>query len=211
MIKHINYQNFLTTPFVAIKQQELYNIQNDDVVLIELNTPETPVALDYVNYNISGNPLNRDSNIALEQQEADLAVFEEGISGSGIFYPDVEEQNDNGTFKRLVYSQMNTSFYNLYRNPLQIFGMENIDFPLNKTDRYISEQFLMFSIPQNIMGDRLVEGSVEMYDNNLDDNVVIHDDSSGNLHAGPNLFSKIQELRPMGNILMTGSAATGCP
>ena len=36
MIKHINHQNFLTTPFVAIKAWELLNVANNDVVFPEI-------------------------------------------------------------------------------------------------------------------------------------------------------------------------------
>ena len=68
MIKHINHQNFLTTPFVAVKQWELFSIQNDDVVLIEPpdSSPEYPVALEYIDYNNGVPVLNRDCDIALE-------------------------------------------------------------------------------------------------------------------------------------------------
>ena len=215
MIKHINRQTISTTPFVAVKSRELYNILNDDLVLVEplsasIFQSDTSVAQDYIDY--SGTPIiNRDCNIALEQQEFDSAVYEVGISGSGIFYPDTEPTNDNGSYKRLVYDQTKRAFYNQYNNPLQIFGMENIDFPLSLTNRYIAKEFLMFSIPRNIMGDKLVAGSIQMFDTNLDDNVEITDDSNGNLIAGTNLFSRVQEVRPLGNILMDGTSSAACP
>ena len=215
MIKNISRHSISTTPFVAVKAWELFNVQNDDLVLLEefsasVNILGTFVAQDYIDY--SGNPIiNRECNIALEQQEDDLAVYEEGNSGSGIFYPDTEDTNPRGSYKRLIHDQMKLSFYNNYRNPLQILGMENIDFPLSQTNRYLANHFLMFSIPRKVMGDRLLEGSIQMYDTNLDDNVEIVDDSYGNLIAGDNLFSKVQEVRHLGNILFEGTSSNGCP
>jgi len=219
MIKQIGKHNLLTSPFAAVKAWELSNVDNEDAVLLEplsqsLLIPDTLVAVDYIAYSPTCVPiLNTDCNIALEQQDSDLAIFEEGVSGSGLFTPADEAQNDDGTYKRLVYDQMGRAFYNLYRNPLQIFGMENIDFPLSKTDRYLADRFLLFSIPRRMMGDRLVEGSIELFDNTLDDHVEIHDDGNQNLLAGSNLFSKIQEIRHIENevVVPITSGPAGIP
>lgn len=210
MIKHINHQNFLTTPFAAVKQWELYNVQNDDVVLIEPpDSPEVPVALDYVDYSGLIPTLNFACNIALEQQDGNEVIYQEGNSGSGFFYPDAP-QNQDGTYKRLVWDQTWRSFYNLYRDPTKIFGMDHIDFPLGKTDRQISENIRLFNIPQRYWGDRLVPKSIWLYDTSLDDNVEVHDDGYQNLLAGTNLFSKVQEIRTLGNIIIDGEVTNSC-
>ena len=219
MIKHINHQNLLTTPFVAVKQWELFSVQNDDVVLIEPpdSLPEFAVALDYVDYNNGVPIINRDCDIALEQQDSDVISYQEGATGSGIFYPDSEPKNSDGTYKRMVHVQTKAAFYNLRRNPTQIFGVEYIDFPLGKTDRELSDVFRLFSIPRHFFGDKLVESSIHFYDTSLDDNVEIHDDGYQNLLAGSNLFSKIQEVRGFNspeaftNIIMPGTASCDCP
>ena len=199
----------MLSPFITMRAWNLYNIENDDLVLIEPpGAPEEPVALDYIDY--SGTPiLNRECNIALEQQEANLAQYQEGVSGSGFFSPD-DDQNADGTYKRLIFDQMEKAFYNKYRNPLKIFGMENIDFPLDRTVRNLGNRFLMFTIPREMMGDRLVAGTIQMYDANLDDNVNIYDDRVGNLFAGANLFSKVQEVRALGNLVLSGSVSSNC-
>lgn len=217
MIKPINRQALSVTPFKASKSWELYNIQNDSEILLEpkesgVDIDDTSIAMDYIDY--SGTPiLNRECNIALEQQTEDLAFLEEGISGSGRFYPESEPRNYTGTYKRLLYNQIKQAFYNQNGNPLEIFGMENIDFPSSLTTRYLAENFRMLTIPQQIFGDKVVEGSVQFFDNSLDDNVTIRDDSNGNLVATSNLFSKIQEIRSMGNIIVTGSVTSSyvCP
>ncbi len=209
MIKRINNKNILTTPFVAIKEWTLFNTISDDLVLLETN--DFFVAFEYVNYYISPPVTNSICNIALQYNTNNDAQVEEGISGSGFFYPDTEAQNRTGTYKRLIYTQTAQAFYNTYNNPVQIFGMENIDFPLSRTNRNLGNQFLLFSIPQNIMGDKLVEGSIRMYDLFLDDNATIVDDKYGNLIIGNNLFSRIQEVRHIENIIVDGTADTNCP
>jgi len=209
MLKHINHQNFLTTPFVAVKKWDLNNVQNDDVALLE-QTPDTEIAVEYVDY--TNTPvLNTDCNIALEQQDPNVLTYQEGITGSGFFYPELEDQNNDGTYKRIVHAQTKAAFYNNYRNPTQIFGVEYIDFPLSRTERYISEAFRMFNIPRRYFGDSLVEYSIHLYDTALDDNVDIHDDGYQNIHAGFNLFSKVQEIRHIENLIMSGSIINDCP
>ena len=212
MIKQIAKSSKTVSPFIAVKEWELFNTANSDVVLIEPpgGEPEYAVALDYVDYSGPNPLLNRECDIALEQQEDDVAIYQEGVSGSGFFDPSIDDKNADGTFKRLVYDQTEKAFYNQYRNPLEIFGMENIDFPLSRTVRNIGDRFLLFTIPQLIMGDKLVPGTVQMYDTSLDDNVSIYDDALGNLVAGNNLFSKVQEVRTLGNSLFTGSVPNAC-
>jgi hypothetical protein len=208
MIKQLKKSDVTMSPFNAAKAWEMFNIENDNTVLIEQNNDL--VAMDYNDYT-TGNPiLNRDCNIALEEQDNDLSIYEEGISGSIKFDPYTDPKNDDGTYKTLVYNQINKAFYNNYKNPTEIFGMENIDFPLSKTNRYLADNFRMFTIPQQMFGDKLVPGSVQLYDTAFDDNVVVLDDKVGNLVAGENLFSKIQEVRPLGNTLLQGNVINGC-
>lgn len=209
MIKHISNKNILTTPFTAVKGWTLYNTISDDLVLLETN--DFFVAFEYVNFYQTPPILDRICNIALQYNTNNDARIEEGISGSGFFYPDTEPQNKNGTYKRLVYTQTAQTFYNTYHNPVQIFGMDNIDFPLSRTNRNLGNQFLLFSISPQVMGDKIVEGSVRMYDLFLDDNATITDDGYGNLIVGNNLFSRIQEVRHIENIIVNGTADTNCP
>ena len=215
MIKHINHQNVSTTPFVASKARALYNIQNDDSVILEPDVylNGTTVSLDYVDYNYGDPIINGDCNIALEQQGLDSIGYEEGITGSGTFNSASDAQNADGTYKSLVHRQIKNAFYNLYHNPTEIFGIEHIDFPLSKTLRNLSEQFRMFTIPRLIFGDKIQPKSVKFYDTLLDDNVEIFDDGYQNLIGGYNLFSKIQEVRifPSGsNLIFPGTSSYNC-
>jgi len=211
MIKHINQQNFLTTPFVAVKSWNLTNLildqeqtQSSELVLDSGDT----IALEYIDYSSGVPVVNVASSITTDTQGQLLANFSEGISGSGIFYPDNESKNPDGTYKRLVYSQIKSTFYNQYQNPFDMFGLENIDIPLSQTNRYLANDFRVITIPQQTFGDKIVEGSILFYDTSLDDNVNIYDDSNGNLLAGKNIFSKIQELKSFGNSIVTGTVTS---
>lgn len=217
MLKQLKKTDVMTSPFRATKARELYNVQNPDQVILEQDSasviiPDTPVALDYVDY-ITGTPLlNRDCDIALEQQADDLAIYEEGISGSvKTFNSASADKNLNtGTYKELLYNQMYRAFYNDYRNPTEIFGMENVDFQLNKTNLYLADKFRMFTIPRLVMGDKISPGSVQFQDTSFDDNVSVQDDANGNLIAGYDLFSKIQEVRVLSNWILQGTSSYTC-
>jgi hypothetical protein len=216
MIKQIGQKNILISPFTAVTAWELSNVDAQDLVLLEEESasviiPDTDVAVDYVDYTTNPPSINNDCNIALEQQSNDIVTYQEGITGSGLFYPDSEPQNTDGTFKRLVFTQIQSTFYNKYLNPLQIFGTDYIDFQLSKTNRNLSTGLRVFTIPQITFGDRVMSGSVILYDTSMDDNVIVQDDGYQNLFVGTNLFSKIQEVRPLSNSIASGSSSQICP
>ena len=218
MIKQLKKTDVMTSPFRATKARELFNVQNPDTLILEEDSssiviPDTQIALDYVDY-VTGTPLlNRDCDIALEQQTDDLEVYEEGTTGSLKTFDSASAERNigTGTYKELLYNQMFRAFYNEYHNPTEIFGMENIDFPLNKTNRYLADRFRMFTIPRFVMGDKITPGSVQFQDTAFDDNVVVVDDSNGNLIAGTNLFSKVPEVRVLRNDILPGTASYSCP
>lgn len=216
MIKQFKNSDVQTTPFTAIKSWKLLNVQHQDLVLLEHNSEspigtETHVALEFIDYNFDApfGVLNTECNIALEQQDSDPVIYEEGISGSGLFYSE-DIKNITGTYKRLVYNKILRAYYNSYHNPLQIFGIDQIDFQLSGVKRHLSNYFRVFSLPSVNFGDRIEEGSITFVDNTFDDNYTVTDDKEGNLFAYPNLFSKSQEVRKISNIVQTGSSGYTC-
>jgi hypothetical protein len=215
MIKGINKNNVLTTPFIASKGCQLTGVQADDLLMIEptATTASVPIALEFVDYGngMSSPTTNRLCNIALEQQTLDEVIYEEGISGSGLFYPENEEQNINGSYKRLVFNQIEQAFYNNYQDPTKLFGMENIDIGLSGTKRFIADRIRVFTVPRSVFGEKILEGSVQLIDNALDDSYVVTDDGKGNLIASKNLFSKYQVVRQIPNRFDTGSTGFVCP
>ena len=198
MIKTINPQNINLTPISVTKSWNLHNIDNTDLILLDSSSlDDTSIALEYVDYmNYSGvgdYPINTECSIALEQQTSDFVDFQRGHSGSGHFNTTQESKNLDGTYTRLIYSQIKHTFYNPHNNPMYTFGLENIDFGLSKTNRYITDNFLLLNVPQNIFGNNIIPSSVMLNNFPLDDNVIVYDDGYGNMIAGNNIFYKIQE------------------
>jgi hypothetical protein len=175
-----------------------------------LTEDDYPVALEFLEYSYNSASINNHCDIALEQQDDDNANLEEGRKILGSFYPNIDPTNLDGTYKRAIYYQVRTSFYNKYYDPSKIWGIENIDFELSKTKRILSDQFVLVDIPRNVFGDKIIPNSVTMYDNTLDNYYVITDDGNGNLFAGINLFSHQQELGEYKNSFVAEKSSSYC-
>ena len=204
MNKSIRKDDVVTIPFMATKEWELSNTLNTDVILSEAGNP---IAVEFVSYGSGdGNPVwDTSCNIAKEQQEIDRVNYREGERRSGIFYPDTEPTNADGTYKRLVYAQIKGVFYNKYRDPTKMWGMEYIDFEKSQTKKFLVDSIRLFDIPQVIFGEKILENSVFITDNTLDDDYLINDDGFNNLIAGTNIFSRYQETYPFVNVFESGS------
>lgn len=165
------------------------------------------VALEFIDYdvNLTSSFDNSLCSISLEQQEDDSIRIREGKKTSGFFYPMTEPINLDGTYKRIVYSQIKEIFYNNYRDPLKMWGMETLDFETSETKRFISDQFRLYDIPVIIYGQKILENSLNIQDSTTDNNYSIKDDGNGNLFAFQNLFSKQQEVGNFENEFLTGS------
>lgn len=213
MIKLIKKFQIKLTPFDATKEWVMNTNNNQDLLLFDTGSYqdlEVPIASEFIDYgNINDSPQdNFECDISLEQQPDDLINTRIGLKTIGLFYPDTDPLNIDNTYKRIVYSQIKSMFYNQYKNVAKTWGIENIDFNLGKTERKLSDEFRLFDIPQSIYGDRIIPGSVVMHDFFPDTNLKITDDSYGNLVAGSNLFSKQQEIGEHQNAFMFGSDST---
>jgi len=207
MLKSLKKSNTYVSPFLTFKDRTLSNVENDDLLLTEA---DEGVILEYADYGDgSGLPIiNTDCLIALEQQTNDRAVIQEGLDRKGIFYPDLEPMNPDGTFKRVIYSQTKLMFYNHYSDPTKIYGLENIDFPKSMTSKFLADKIKVFHIPTRVFGEKLQETTVELVDNSLDNSYAIFDDGHNNLFAGSDLFSKQQEVGDFTNEFVSGSINT---
>jgi len=215
MNKSLTKHDAVTTPFLAIKDWRLSNAINEDLLLMENGNT---VALEFADYFPLHAIKNASCSIALEQQEADRARYREGLKTTGNFYPDQEPINQDGTFKRMVYSQVRTMFYNAFRDPTKMWGMEKIDFETSKTKKFLADKFKMFDLPTNVFGEKIIENTVEIVDSSTDNDYLITDDGNGNLFAGVNLFSRQQELGDFTNVFVSSSNGLcdsylnfGCP
>ncbi len=209
MIKSLKKYQLKLTPFQATKNWELDNVFNDNLLLLEQtgsDGSDVALALEFLEYGDgSGFPETGSScDIALEQQDADKVSFKEGQNITGIFYPDLDPKNLDGTYKRLVYAQYKTAFYNDFRNPTEIWGVENIDFELSKTKRFLSPGIQVYEIPRLSFGDKIVPQSITMYNRSSDNEYIVTDDGNGNLIAGTNLFSNVQEIGSHPNTFLDG-------
>jgi hypothetical protein len=206
MLKSLHKDDTQTTPFVVTKDWELSNVANEDLILMEHSGSDgSPVALEYINYGLSSPATASGCNIALEQQELDLALFKDGLKVTGIFYPNIDPQNPDGTYQRCVYTQIAGMFYNNYRDPTKIWGTETLDFENSQTKRFIADKFKMFEIPQMVFGEKILPNTIIMYDTTTDNNYTFTDDGNCNLFAGTNLFSHQQEFGSYVNTFLTGS------
>jgi len=205
MLKGLKKNDIAVTPYVATKNWELSNVANNDVVLAENGNP---VASEKVNYFPTYTVPTSICAVAKENQDADLLSYREGLKTSGLFFPELESKNLDGTYKRLVYTQVKTMFYNNFRDPTKVWGTEKIDFDTSETKKFLSDYIKVFSIPQEIMGENIIKNTVILTDNTLDNAYSISDDGKCNLVAGTNLFSKEQLLGYFQNIFETGSNNT---
>lgn len=208
MLKGIQKNDIATTPYVATKNWNLSNVVNTDLVLAENGNP---VAVEYINYFFDSIETGSSCNVAKEHQENDLVEYREGLKISGLFYPDQESLNEDGTYKRVVYNQIKTMFYNNYRDPTKMWGLEKIDFDTSEVKKFLSDKIKVFYIPTNIMGENIIKNSIILTDNSIDNVYTITDDGNCNLFAGMNLFSKQQEVGSFSNEFTTGNINYSCP
>jgi hypothetical protein len=203
MLKEFRSDDIYITPFVSTRKWNVSNVGNEDLIILENGNT---VALEFVEYGSGeSNPtINAECSIAREQQPDDLIRYREGQKRDGIFYPDQEPTNLDGTYKRLVYTQIEETFYNKYRDPTKIWGMNVLDFEKSNTKRYLTEYLKVFDVPQRIFGESIIENTVVLQDNSLDDDYLITDDGDGNLVASSDLFSKKQGVGDFLNIFLPG-------
>ena len=205
MLKTLHRNDTSTIPYIATKQQKLSNTTNEDLILMEhAGSNGPPVALEYFDYTPAGPIVNFGCNIAKEQQDLDKIIPRTGLKTTDIFYPELDPKNNDGTYQRVVYSQIVSTFYNNYRNPTEMWGMEEIDFEKSQTKKFVSDKFKMFAIPRIVFGEKVLENTVVLYDTTTDNDYTIIDDGHCNLFAGTNLFSHQQEIRHFPNNLDVG-------
>lgn len=211
MIKNFKRNDIQNIPFVATKPWVLTSFQNQDLVLVEEKPQEIFVSQEFIDYEGGdGLPiLNRECNIALEQQDPDNVLYDEGKKSEGMF-SETDPKNNTGTYKRLVYTQIKNAFYNEWNDPTKMFGMENIDFQTSNIKKFLSDEFRVFTIPKNYFGEKMLENTILLIDNALDDNFQIVDDGKGNIVAKENLFSRVQEVRRFYNRVNTTETSSVC-
>ncbi len=212
MLKALNINDTLVTPYTATKDWHLSNSEDTDLILFEHTGSDgnpIAVAVEFIDYGDgSGGPfVNNSCSLANEKQSLNKASFREGKKTTGTFFPD-EPQNLDGTYKRIVYSQIQGMFYNNYRDPTKMWGMEEIDFDKSQAKKFLTDKFVILDVPTIIMGEKILPNSVEINDTTSDNDYTIIDDGHTNLFIGTSVFSKQQELRSFGNQFISSSDGT---
>ncbi len=211
MIKPLKKYQIQVTPFESTYNWSLNNIDNTALLLFESTGSDDgePYALEFIDYSQQYAFDNYNCSLAQEQQtNGNVVTIDYGLNISGLFYPNTDPQNSDGTYQRMIYAQIKTTFYNDYRDPTKVWGLETLDFEINKTNKYLSDEFRIIYIPQITFGDKVIPNSVTFTDNTLDNPYTIIDDGNENLIAGTNLFSHQQEIGDfLNNFILTESSS----
>jgi hypothetical protein len=206
MLKPLHKSDTQISPFVTTADWSLSNVFNGSTILTE-HSGGLPVALEYIDYAPTVATDNSTCNIALEQQPENLVSYREGKKTIGLFYPETDPVNIDGTYKRMVHSQIQNVFYNNFRDPTKIWGLEYLDFEKSQTKRFLVDKFDLYDIPTRVFGEKIIPSSVVIYNRSLDNDYTIQDDGNGNLFAGSNLFSHQQEIGDFTNEFVIGSSS----
>jgi hypothetical protein len=217
MIKSLNKNDVLVTPFEAQKTWETNNLNPLDLILwmsqsIDLSTGITSsltgtIALTYIDYgdNSVGYPItNSFCSLALQQQDSEYIIYQKGTQDFNVLYPTASfydasskfytasenPRNIDGTYTSIIYESNKHLFYNGYNNFTKTFGMESAD--LTETNRLLTDNMDVFTIPQSKFGEKIIPNSLKMFDSSLDREYVILDDGKCNLIFSGSVFSKYE-------------------
>jgi hypothetical protein len=212
MLKALNINDTLVTPFTTTKDWHLSNSENTDLILFEHTSSDgnpIAVAVEFIDYGdgSKGPFINSSCSLSNEKQSLNLASVREGKRTTGIFFPN-EQQNLDGTYKRMVYSQVQRMFYNNYRDPTKMWGMEEIDFDKSQAKKFLTDKFVLVDVPTRVMGEKMLPNTIQITDTTSDNNYFIVDDGRTNLLIGTSIFSKQQELRVFENQFISSSDGT---
>lgn len=136
---------------------------------------------------IFNTPFTTNKSWSLNSSSSILTV-EEGyfVSSSYNFYDTssaalygytADEQNSNGSYKRLVYQLVKNSYYN--PNIGQSFGLETTD--TDKVFKILQNTCVRMTLPRIYFGETILKDSVLITDFSKDKNYIIYDDTYGNL------------------------------
>ena len=210
MIKSLNKTDILNSPFVAKKSWRTQNVYLEDVLLWVSGSLSGSLAYEFIDHGDGTDSPITNSYCALApiQQDALYINYQAGINISGTFYPSsstyynqsINDVNLDKTYKNIIYNTNKQLFYNKYNNPVQLFGIENLD--LSVTNRILTDTMDVFSIPMDHFGDKIIPNSISIVDESLDETYNIVDDGNCNLILSGSHFSKYQvsSLEPTNDI-----------
>jgi len=131
-----------------------------------------------------------------------IQTVEEGyfVSSSYLFYDSASaakfgqtpaDQNNNGTYKRLVYQLIKNSYYN--DNIAQSFGLETTD--ADKVFKVLQNTCVRITLPRIYFGESIQTDSVVIYDYSKDKDYTLYDDTYGNLYVDGTHFINYVDVK----------------
>ena len=129
-----------------------------------------------------------------------------GTTGSGLFDPDTDETNIDGSYKRLVYKSIKSQFYTNPATSSILTEVGKRRSYASTNERVIQNDIAVISIPQSKYGNGIKVGSVVLRDDSI--NRTYTDDNFSNLiDSGSNIKGNIFYDR--GLIVMTDDVVSG--
>lgn len=183
MIKQFSAGDIVTRPFKTFKH---WQIQSKNAAGVDRSGQST--------YIENLGEVNRG-------QKIETTFYE---SGSQKYNPLLEPMTQNGKYERNIFSLTNSMFYRNPTNPMEMFGLENIEIDPNsgkKEVRNIHDKIVTLRISKNYWGEKIVPNSVEIVDNSDFHNTYkIYDDGMTNLFITGSHFSnqvRLSAVSPM--------------
>jgi hypothetical protein len=195
MIKNLRRSDITVRPFNTFKRWRFGNIDPEDVLMTE---DGCPIFTSYISSSsplLCADPDFSSSAISPEQQQVqfDFKIVE-GEKIVGHFYESGSDEynfSDNptnridGSYKRLIFNSIKSSFYNEFNNPEYLFGVESVDRdPRGKKReiRNIQKRIRVGQLSSQTFGHKIQPGTVKIKDqSNPDETYTLVDDGYTNL------------------------------
>lgn len=211
MIKSLNNNDIIVTPFITNREWETDNSNPDLILWMSQSNGQLltgSIACTYIDYgdNSAQYPItNSYCNLLTQQQDntdINYIKIQKGIYNPNTLYPntsfnvytdpndllDRNKINIDGTYTNIVYTANQHLFYNNYNNFTKTFGLESAD--ESKIIKNLTYEMDVLTIPVNNFGETIVPKTVRIKDYNLDDENIIIDDGNCNLIISGSIFSK---------------------
>lgn len=211
MIKSLNNNDIIVTPFITNRKWETNNSNPDLILWMSQSNGQLltgSIACTYIDYgdNSPQYPITNSYCSLLTQQQDNVDInyinIQKGIYNPNVLYPtasfneytnpndflDRNKINIDGTYTSIVYTTNQHLFYNNYNNFTKTFGLESAD--ESKIVKNLTYEMDVLNIPVNNFGETLVPKTIRIKDYNLDDENIIIDDGNCNLIISGSIFSK---------------------
>lgn len=211
MIKSLNNNDIIVTPFITNKEWETDNSNPDLILWMSQSNGQLltgSIACTYIDYgdNSPQYPITNSYCTLLTQQQDNVDInyinIQKGVYNPNIIYPisnfkqntELEQEPDrnkiniDGTYTDVVYATTQHLFYNNYNNFTKTFGLETAD--ESKIIKNLTYEMDILNIPINNFGETIVPKTLKIKDYVLGNDNLIIDDGNCNLIISGSIFSR---------------------